>query len=39
MGTDISKRIIANFVYESNIIEAIFTNNGEIITVVNKKTA
>ena len=36
-GSDISKRIITDFVHKSNIIEAVFSNKGEMITIVPKK--
>jgi len=33
-GTDASKRIIINSGYNSNVIEAVFSNKGEMITIV-----
>ncbi len=36
-GSDISKRIITDFVHKSNVVEAVFSNKGEMITIVQKK--
>ena len=35
-GTDHTKRIITNHVYDSNIIEAVFSPKGQMITIVHK---
>lgn len=36
-GTDSSKRFVADFVHGSNVIEAVFLDNGEMITIVPKR--
>lgn len=36
-GSDSSKRLIVDFVHESNVIEAIFLDKGEMITIVPKR--
>ncbi len=38
-GTDSSKRFIADFVHDSNVIEAVFLDNGEMITIVPKRNS
>ncbi len=36
-GTDKTKRIIADFIHDDNIIEAVFTKQGDMITIVEKR--
>ena len=36
-GTESSKRFVADFVYGSNVVEAVFLDNGEMITIIPKK--
>ncbi len=38
-GADLSKRFVADFVHGSNVIEAVFLNNGEMITIVPKRNS
>lgn len=38
-GTDSSKRFVADFVHDSNVIEAVFLDNGEMITIVPKRNS
>ena len=38
-GTDSSKRLVVDFMHESNIIEAVFLGKGEMITIVPKRNS
>ena len=38
-GADLSKRFVADFVHGANVIEAVFLNNGEMITIVPKRNS
>ena len=37
-GSDTTKRIIVNHIYNSNVIEAVFSPKGKMITIVQKRT-